>query len=103
MKETYKITLLEEDKVQKKWARFTIPHGVYLLEFGIDSISSWSDSHSLSTGKVGRIELCREMKTMFRSISVGQTRFNGTRCSMVGRFRKSGSVLFFDPSTEETF
>ncbi|ATN93199.1 hypothetical protein CPT_Melville_236 [Salmonella phage Melville] len=103
MNKIYKITLLEKDKVQKKWQHFNIPHGIYLLEFDIDSISSWDGSHCLLDGVVGRLELCREMKTIFQSVSVGQTRFNGICCSMVGRFRKSGNTIFFDPLTEETF
>jgi hypothetical protein len=99
-----KYLLLEKDKVQKKWKNFPIDHGIYLLEFDVNEMqcSYLGDANYIcaNSGPIKRIDLPRNLAEIFVGASKGNIRFNQNLITIIGRFRKSGTSIFFDPLQE---
>ena len=116
-----KLTLLEADKVQKKWALViednaptieqykrnpgkynTIEHGLYQLEFELDPNAIWSRDEGIRVRLAPNVVISVLMNTRFALVLIanGILRYNGSRFSITGRFDKQGSEINFRPCAE---
>ncbi|WKW87915.1 hypothetical protein pzkkv8_73 [Klebsiella phage pzk-kv8] len=116
-----KLTLLEADKVQKKWALViegsapsieqykrnpgnynTIEHGLYELEFELDPNAIWARDDGIRVRLAPGVVISILMNTRFTLVLIanGILRYNGSKFSITGRFDKQGSEINFRPCAE---
>ena len=102
MSANYDITQLSEDKVQKRWKRFPFKHGIHLLVFSYNGLSTYNCSTTVynRNGNIP-IEIERDYKKMFIGMSHGNVTVKDDVVSIIGRFEKRGDQLFFTPLQEK--
>ena len=116
-----KLTLLEADKIQKKWALViegtaptieqykrnpcnynTIEHGFYHLEFEMDPNAIWCRDEGIRIRLASGVVISVLMNTRFALVLIanGILQYNGSKFSLTGRFDKQGSEINFRPCAE---
>lgn len=98
----YKLQLLEEYSVQKKWKKWSKPHGVYCLSFRLSAMRNFrTNEFTLYDGRGNNpIELTRSIGDIMTAASVGNVRFTQSCVTMIGEFVKIGSQVIFKPLVE---
>lgn len=98
----YDVTQLNEDTAQKKWKNFPFKHGIHLLVFSYNGLSTYDGSTTVYNRNGNMpIEIERDYKKMFIGMSYGNVMVQGDVVSIIGRFEKRGGQLFFTPLQEK--
>lgn len=99
----YKLNLLKEYKVQKKWKNWNKAHGVYELTFFLAHLKEFYDGTYTLYDNSGNnpIELDRSISNLLTAIDKGNVSFSNGYVTMIGEFQKYGSQVFFVPINKE--
>ena len=108
------LTLLEEDPVQKKWYLViqgnpptieqykrnpsqycTLPHGLYRIE--IDLGNTWITDNGICVAKNYGMKIAMNSRQVLTHQIAGNIWIDGNSIIAIGRFKKQGQVIFFEP------
>lgn len=93
----YKLKLLEEYKVQKKWKGWNKTHGVYEITFFRTHLKEYHNGTYTLYDCSGNnpLELDRSISNLLAAVEHGNVSFSNGYVTMIGEFQKYGSQVFF--------
>lgn len=100
-----KIYLVKEDVIQKKWQRFNMKHGIYMLKIPIEELSSTYGMETTVRQIKGApsFTLIYKIDQWLKAVELKNITVKDGEASIYGRFVKHGSKLYFSPEHEKSY
>ncbi|AHY25219.1 hypothetical protein AVV36_gp191 [Pectobacterium bacteriophage PM2] len=98
--------LIEADQKQPVWKIANFVKGIYALKIDPEIIyDSYKSDYIINKTAPFNFKLSfnASSKKWLTAMKAGNIYFDGNMATVIGRFRKTGSEIFFDPSQEEKY